>query len=501
MNITLSIIVGYLCLLLILGLSSNRLFKGTAKDYFLASHSIGPFMLLMSVFGTTMTAFALVGSTAKSYTDGIGVFGLLASWAGLLHSATFFIIGIKMWSIGRRMGYTTQCQFFRDRFQSNGIGYLLFPTLVGLVVPYLLIGLLGAGRTIGGLTAGAYPDVFEGGAIPHWLTAGVICLVVLAYVFFGGLRGAVWANTFQTLVFMFMGVLAFFLIADNLGGLVAATEKVMETSPKHLQREGMMSGAKWISYALIPISAGMFPHLFQHWLTARDANAFKLTVVAHPLCVMIVWAPCVLVGVWAVGAGIDLPPAKAGAVLGIMVKQLQSPILTGLITAGILAAIMSSLDSQFMALGTMFTNDIVFHHFGKDRFSNEQKVWMARGFIFAVVALTYTLSLANPKKVFELAIWCFSGFTALLPIVVGALYWRRATKAGAYACVITTVGLGWFFFARADYGATEGLVYGMLPVTFMALASSLAFIGVSLVTKPPGEDTLVRFFPKKGGGS
>ena len=63
---TLFVIIGYLCLLLALGFFSNRLFRGTSKDYFVASHSIGPFLLLMSVFGTTMTAFALVGSTGKS---------------------------------------------------------------------------------------------------------------------------------------------------------------------------------------------------------------------------------------------------------------------------------------------------------------------------------------------------------------------------------------------------------------------------------------------------
>ena len=81
--ITLFVIIGYLCLLLALGFFSNRLFRGTSKDYFVASHSIGPFLLLMSVFGTTMTAFALVGSTGKSFERGIGTYGLMASISGI----------------------------------------------------------------------------------------------------------------------------------------------------------------------------------------------------------------------------------------------------------------------------------------------------------------------------------------------------------------------------------------------------------------------------------
>ena len=116
---TLIVIVLYLCLLLGLGFFSSRLFRGTSKDYFVASHSIGPFLLLMSVFGTTMTAFALVGSTGKSFERGIGTYGLMASISGLVHAGIFFLIGIRLWAFGKKYGYITQIQFFRARFESD----------------------------------------------------------------------------------------------------------------------------------------------------------------------------------------------------------------------------------------------------------------------------------------------------------------------------------------------------------------------------------------------
>ena len=72
------VILIYLALLLGLGFFSSRLFRNTSEAFFLASRSIGPFILLMSLFGTTMTAFALVGSTGKAYTHGIGVYGMMA---------------------------------------------------------------------------------------------------------------------------------------------------------------------------------------------------------------------------------------------------------------------------------------------------------------------------------------------------------------------------------------------------------------------------------------
>ena len=98
--------------------------------------------------------------TGEALKEGIGVYGMLASSSGIIHSLCFFVIGVKIWSFGRRYGYTTQIQFFRDRLENNGIGLLLFPILVGLVIPYLLIGVLSSGVVIQALTAGLSPEWF-----------------------------------------------------------------------------------------------------------------------------------------------------------------------------------------------------------------------------------------------------------------------------------------------------------------------------------------------------
>ncbi len=564
------IIVCYLGLLLALGIISSRSFRGTSKDYFVASHSIGPFLLLMSVFGTTMTAFALVGSTGKAFERGIGVYGLMASISGLVHAAVFFLIGIRLWVYGKKYGFVTQIQFFRARFDSQRIGYVLFPILAMLVVPYLLIGIIGAGKTVLPVTAGAFPDLFPNaatpqfaGGIPVWLTGLVICGVVMTYVFLGGSRGAAWANTFQTIVFMAMGLVAFVFIANSLGGLTNASKVAIQIndqgevvqpyrwdaannqlvandppkvvgriiegesdtagsySPRPLlsrqvttvelenvnkktgevrtfTREYGMSTWMFMTYLFIPLSVGMFPHLFQHWLTAKSARAFKLTVLAHPLCILIVWVPCVLIGIWATGILPPLDPTKVSGVLGQMVARLvSSPILSGFLIAGILAAIMSSLDSQFLCLGTMFTNDIVIHKLGSGKLSDRQVILIARGFVVGIVTLTYLLSLVAPQNVFDLAVWCFSGFGALFPLVFAAVFWKRVTKAGAYACILAAT-LSWFyFFAKSGFGSELVLGPGIMPVAVCFLISTAALIIVSLMTRPPSEETIKKFFPDK----
>lgn len=503
----------YLALLVGLGVFSSRLFRGTSSDYFVAGRSIGPFLLLMSVFGTTMTAFALVGSTGKAYELGTGVYGLMASSSAIVHSLVFFLVGIKLWAIGRRHGFLTQIQFFRARFDSVGIGYLLFPILVLLVIPYLLIGILGGGAVVRGVTVGMFPDTFPGipnpvtgatmfvGAIPPWVSGLVICGVVLFYIFTGGLRSAAWANAFQTIVFMITGLIAFLLIANKLGGLDAATAKVVANAPDHMARP-KIGYLQFLTYGFVPLSVGMFPHLFQHWLTARSAKAFRLTAVAHPVFIMIVWVPCILIGIWAAGIGMQAPGGNPNAILPKMVADLlHDPYLSGLLTAGILAAIMSSLDSQFVCLGTMFTQDIVVHIAGKDRFDDRQQVLLGRGFIVAIVGLTYVLSLFPPPKIFDLAVWCFSGFASLFPLVFAAIYWRRVTKAGAVASILAmVVSWSWLFYRGLILPTLNGerlqgdyLIGGMMPVTVTFAVAALALVGVSLMTSPPPAELVEQF--------
>ena len=400
------------------------------------------------------------------------------------------------------------------RTTANGLGYLLFPVLVGLVIPYLLIGLVGAGIVVRGVTRGMLPDTFAGlenpagqmmfvGAIPPWLTSLVICSVVLFYVFFGGVRSVAWANAFQTIVFMVMGVVAFYLIADALGGVEAASETVARSEKAgHLAREGLIGHGQFLSYAFIPLSVGMFPHLFQHWLTARSAKTFRLTTVAHPIFIMLVWMPCILIGIWAAGHGITAP--SSNAILARMVGSvLQQPLVTGLLTAGILAAIMSSLDSQFVCLGSMFSNDIVVHAFGKERFSDKQKILLGRLFVVGVVVLTFILSLFPPPNVFDLGVWCFSGFASLFPIVFASLYWRRVTKAGAIASILVTITTWSVFFYRGLIVPTmegieregEYLIFGLMPVAIIFAASAATLVLVSFVTQPPRREVVDRFFP------
>ena len=483
---TLAIIVVYLILVLFVGSISYRLFTGTGEDYFLATRSIGPFVLLMSLFGTHMTAFSLLGASGEAYRTGIGVFGLMASSSALVVPAVFYFVGLPLWSLARQHGYVTQVQFFRDRWGSNALGLLLFLVLVALLIPYLLVGVMGGGITLSRITDGQ---------VPQWVGSLTVCAVVMTYVASGGLRGTAWVNTFQTLVFMTLGAAAFFWIVHRLGGLGPALERVAAEHPELLVRGKQVSPWTLLTYTCIPLSVGMFPHIFMHWLTARRARSFRVPVVAYPICVAIVWVPSVLLGV--VGRA-DIPGLsgpEANSILILLIDRHAPELLAGLLAAGVFAAIMSSLDSQVLSLGTMFTQDIVRHYGFQDRMSERKQVLVGRHFVAAILLVTFLVSLGAGPSIFKLGIWSFSGFAALFPVVVAALFWKRSTKHGAAASILTVVALWLYFFARGwsvpGYTVADT---GIMPVAVMLAASTAAMVVVSLATRPPEANALRAFF-------
>lgn len=290
---------------------------------------------------------------------------------------------------------------------------------------------------------------------------------------------------------------------------MAVYEVEKQTDPKAQEphRPHSPGPVEFFTYFLIPFSVGMFPHLFQHWLTAKSAKSFRLAVVAHPLLIMIVWVPCVMIGVWATSAvvnGVQVVPdgANPNAVLPMMVRKLSGDVLGGFLAAGVLAAIMSSLDSQFLCVGSIFTNDIVNHYLGRDRLSDRQRVICGRVFVVLIVIATYLISQIEFRRVFTLGVWCFSGFASLFPLVFASLYWRRVTKAGAYASIFATAVTWLYFFMKSGYGANRTYVIplpvgdelGVMPVTVIFAASAIALVVVSLITRPPSQATVDKFF-------
>ena len=176
--------------------------------------------------------------------------------------------------------------------------------------------------------------------------------------------------------------------------------------------------------------------------------------------------------------------------------DLHAPeVMAGLLAAGVFAAVMSSLDSQSLSVGTMFTQDVVRHYGFHDRMSERQQVLYGRLFVALVLIVAYVLAQVSNRSIFQLGVWSFTGFASLFPVVAAAVFWRRSTRWGAFASIAAVVVLWTWFFVRGWQSPDHALAGGVMPVAVILAVSVAAMVLVSLATKPPDRAVVDRFFP------
>jgi SSS family solute:Na+ symporter len=529
----------YLGIVLYIGIFAFRRTRGReeAEDYFLANRSLGQFVFLFSLFGTNMTAFAILGSSGHAFNNGIVTFGLMASSSALIIPLSLFLIGTRVWALGKKYGFITPVQMFRDRWECAHIGTVIFVVQAAFLVPYIIIGVMGGGTAL---------SAISGGRVPYWFGGALVAMVVMSYVFFGGMRGTAWVNTFQTVLFLSFGAIALVVIGVGMGGFRQSAEALLAspaTAPL-LTRE-RISPLFFFSYTFIPLSSIAFPHITIFCLTARKMNQFKKTVIFYPICILALWMPCVFLGVMAnrmtdvpqiqekiearrtlAAEGRTMTPDARDAlrdemaaddVLLLLLDRYAPLWLAGLLGAGIMAAVMAS-DSQILALSTMFTEDVFAFYGGKKRFGEAAQVHTGRLFIVLITIVAYAVALRAPQNIFDLAVqYAFSGYSALSPLLVAALFWKRSTKWGALASTVwAAVAVGavavfqylvpapapgppvvaWSVAGIEVLSRTAGgtAVFGLMPVVPMTVISAVLIVVVSCLTSRPSATTLQRYF-------
>jgi SSS family solute:Na+ symporter len=531
----------YLLVVLAIGLFARRASarQPDAEDFFLAGRSLGPAVFLLSLFGANMTAFSILGASGHAFANGIVTYGLMASSSALIIPLSLFVVGTRLWALGKRHGFMTPVQMFRDRWECGHIGTVIFAVQAILLVPYIVIAVIGGGTTL---------RAVSGGLVPFWLGGAVVSTVVMSYVLFGGMRGTAWVNAFQTVLFLSFGATAVAVIAAGMGGFRQAIESMLAsaaTAPL-LTRE-RVSPLYFLSYTFIPLSSIAFPHIGIFCLTARRLEHFRRTVVLYPICMIAIWLPSVFLGVIA-NRALDVPAisakvearatlasqdptltperrdalraAASGDDVILALVQGYAPLwLAALLGAAVMAAVMAS-DSQILALSTMFTEDVVAFYLGAARARDALLVHTGRLFVAGVTAAAYAIALVVPQSIFDIATqYAFAGYSSLAPLLVAALFWKGSTRWGALAVAVWTAAAvlaiavlqsvvpapppgsavsvltigGVEVVTRAAAGT---MVLGFLPVVPMTLTSALLMVVVSRSTPAsrPGAATLARYF-------
>ena len=461
------LVIVYFIVLILLGIYAHRKTKKTSEDYFLANRTFGPVILFFTLAATNFSAFTFLGFAENAYKTGLGQYGIMGFGTAIM-AIMFFVIGRKVWKLGKERGYITPPELIGDRFNSISLRLIFMIVMVIFTIPYLATQAIGAGILIEHMDIG----------IGWQIGAIATMLVIMVYVIFGGMRGSGWTDVIQGVIMILALTLAVVFVAIELGGFEAANAASFAAKPELFSRPGgneYFLPQIWFSFMLLWIFADpMFPQLFSRFYTAKDEKSLKMSMILYPIIVSFLFLFPVLIGVWAHGAGLQIEPGNEAMVLPMMVLRSAPTFIYAFVMVGALAALMSTADSQLLSLSTILSRDLPF----KKLKISEILVGRILVIILSLFAIIFVIGGYDPKVgiMGTLVKTTFSGLAVLCPTVIAALYWKKATKYGCISSII--IGeISIFFF---DYEVLP--TFGFLSAFWAIGIAIIILVVVSYLT-------------------
>lgn len=376
----------------------------------------------------------------------------------------------------------TQAQLFSDRFQSRALSIVIALVSTLAFIQYVSLQMKGSAYVF---------EVASKGAIPFWAGALIAYVVVLIYVFFGGVRGVAWTNVFQgAFMIITAWVLGLYFCYSLYGGPTEMFTQIIAAKPTHLLigPGTKMSFAAYSSAVLVSVLGfTMWPHLFMKAYSADSKRTLRQTIVLYPtFAVMLV--PVLLIGF----AGIlQVTPEVLGApdrILPWMFSNMNfHPLAIGLVLAAALAAAMSTQDTITHAAGSIFAQDFVAVIVGRPSSDKEATRWI-RIFVVGFGLVSYLVTIFGGQTLVSLLLGAYGSIVQLLPLAFATFFWPRATTMGALVGLISGVCYNY------------AIVFGVMPKLWdinpglQGLALNVAcLIVVSYMTKPQDKEHVLKF--------
>lgn len=468
--------IAYLMLMLGIGVYAYQRTKNSA-DYFLGGRSLGPWPAALSAGASDMSGWLLLGLPGYAYAAGIEVFwlagGLLVgTWANWLVNAK----RLRTYSI--TTDALTLPEFLSRRFNDKS---KLIQTISAFFI--LLFFLF---YTSSGLVAGG--KLFETVFGLDYSTAVIIGTVcVVSYTLFGGFLAVSWTDLVQGLL---MAVALMIVpIAAMDGGLAQLDQDLVAINPELLTLWNDAKGEPLSAIAIISLLAwglGYFgqPHILARFKASRSNK--DLTTARR---IAVVWTGISMAGAILVGLTGLVYVTQSGSVglddgekvFMLLVNSLFHPVIAGMLLAAILAAIMSTADSQLLVSSSALAEDFYKQLFKTDA-SSVEIVRVGRAAVVIISLIALFLAMTPESSVLGLVSYAWAGFGAAFgPALVLSLYWSRMNRNGALAGIIVG-GVTIVVWKQLSGGWFD--VYEIVPGI---LFSTLSVVVVSLLTGEPDE--------------
>jgi sodium/proline symporter len=447
--------------------------SGSVAGYFVAGKRLPAWVIAFSNNATGESAWLLLGLTGMGYAVGFhALWVVLGEVLGVTLGWTLVALPFKEYT--DRYDSITVPDYLTARFRddSNAFRWIALVVIITMVAAYTAAQLTATGKAFNSFVGTSY----QGGVI-------LGALIILFYTTVGGFKAVAYSDLLQGLL-MFAGLaLMPFVGFAAAGGWSSVMAKLAAEDPSllspmgsfGLSLPGVVSAAGFVAVGLAFLGA---PQLLVRWISARDRHQIVDGSLIAVLCIIVFDVGAVLTGV----AGRALFPGLADqeTILPTMAAGLMPAIFVGIYLVIVLAASMSTVDSLLILVSSVVARDVVQNIF-RPAMSDRRiaLIGQATTVIIGLAALGFALG--QVRLIFWFVLFAWSGLAcAFTPVVLCSLFWKRTTRAGAIAGMVTgfLTAVLWVIALKAR--ALD--LYEMIPGFAAAL---LVTIGVSLVTEPP----------------
>ncbi len=469
--------IGYLIFMLAIG---SHFYKRneSLSDYLIGDRKLNKWVTSMSAQASDMSGWLLLGLPGYAYLQ-----GLEACWIALgLAVGTY----LNWKFVARRLRCYTEIagdaitlpDYFANRF--NDHNRLLRVLSAVFILIFFLI------YTASGFVAGAklFETIF---GLPYHSALLIGVAVIISYTALGGFMAVSWTDFFQGII-MFFAIITVPMLAIHASGGFNQTLSTLQTGDDgYLNLFTRVDGQPITALSIISLAAwgiGYFgqPHILTRFMAIRSPDEIK-----PARRIAITWVVVSLAGALLVGLagkallGNELPATQSETIFMVLVNQLTHPVIGGILLAAVLAAIMSTADSQLLVTSSALTEDL-YRVMIRPKAGEKELVWVSRGTVIGVAIIACLIAINPESSVLGLVSYAWAGFGATFgPLVLMSLYWKRMTRNGAIAGII---GGG---MTVLIWKQLEGGIFDLYEIVPGFLASTLLIIIFSRMEAKPDE--------------
>jgi len=468
---TTEFVVFIIYLVCMLGIGFYFFFRnrtGGEKAYFLGDRQMGPWVTALSAGASDMSAWVLMGLPTSIYALGLGQVWISVGLAvGYTLSWIFEASRLRRFSIAANDSITIP-QYLTNRFRAKSKALQVLCALV-----FLLAYTIYAASSI--KACGTLFNTVLG--LDTTAAMVIATVIIVSYTFLGGYSAVCWTDFFQGLLILGALLIAPIFAASRLGGVTVEAAPAGYWDP-FTSWQDIVSGFGW--------GLGYFgmPHIIIRFMSIRSQREMKKSAVIGVSWTVLIVIFAALVGI--VGRmflGYDESINQGSLVFIAMVRSIFPGLISGVLLSAVLAASMSTADSQLLSAASAFASDVYKPIVRKDRADDREMLWAGRLVVLAIAVIAFIIA-SNPGSASIMGLvsnaWGIFG-AAFGPAILLSLYWKRFNFAGAVAgiAVGAVVDIAWL----ARLSSTG--IYEIIPGFAAGLVAAVI---ATVCTKAPGRD-------------